>query len=416
MFPNYKPRSIVLAIDNYRSLEHFGWTVLDSMNEMEELAVTAGLEVVAKVSQQRVAPDSGTFFGKGKLEEIKELVLERSIECVLFDDELTPNQQRNIETILKVKVVDRTTLILDIFAQRAQTSEAKFQVELAQLEYLLPRLTRMWTHLSRLGGGIGTRGPGEKQLEVDKRQIRKKIEYIKGKLEKVVSHRDIVRKRREDLPLLNGAIVGYTNAGKSTLLNALTHAQVHAEDKLFATLDPTTRLFRNDVVLTDTVGFVKKLPHQLISAFKSTLEESVQSDFILHVVDISHPKWESMLVTSNELLASIGASDIPKLYIFNKIDLVPENFDFMLKNYQPYVLVSVLQNKHMDVLAQSLDAFLNSFYQQVDLLIPFNKMDIQHLVHQYGIVEEENFTEQGVSIKAKVNKVILSKIQPLLYS
>lgn len=301
------------------------WEVEDSIEELAQLAESAGARVSQMVIQEREGLDSRLLIGKGKAQELKK-VCQDGIDLVVFDDDLTGAQQRNLEELLGVKVLDRPGLILDIFAQRARTKEGKLQVELAQLNYLLPRLVGAWSRLSRLGGGIGTRGPGETKLEVDRRRIRRRIAKVQGDLEKVRRHRALLRRprRRSFLPTI--ALVGYTNAGKSTLLNAMTRADVPVEDRLFATLDPTIRLLRlpggKKVLLSDTVGFIRKLPHQLIAAFKATLEEVVEADLLLHVIDTSSPRMEAQVHEVDRVLEELGIPDKPLLRAYNKIDLL----------------------------------------------------------------------------------------------
>ena len=318
------------------------WTLEDSLQELEQLAHTAGVEVVDKVHQRLIHPDPGTYIGKGKIQELKGRVAETTAGMVIFDEELAPGQQRSLEEALgeQVKLIDRTALILDIFAQHAHTREGQIQVELAQLEYRLPRLTRMWTHLARQAGGraaggvgaggaggVGLRGPGETQLESDRRRLRKRISTLKDELEEVRRHRQGHRRRRERQGMRVVALVGYTNAGKSSLLNALSRSAVLAEDKLFATLDPTTRRVflpgGRQALFTDTVGFIQKLPHHLVAAFRATLEEIEEADLLLHVADLSHPKAEAQVRTVDRVLAELGAADRPMLLVWNKLDCLP---------------------------------------------------------------------------------------------
>ena len=295
---------------------------LETLTELRLLAETAGAEVLGEVVQRRGSVRSATFLSKGKIDEVRELSGERRASLLLLDDDLSPAQSRNLEEELDLRVVDRSGLILDIFARRARTREARLQVELAQLEYLLPRLTRMWEHLSRLGGGIGTRGPGETQLEVDRRRIRERIAKLKRELEGVVRERRVQRKGRRACSKVS--LVGYTNAGKSTLFNALTRARVYVEDQLFATLDPTTRAFAAGVdgraLLTDTVGFIRKLPPHLVASFRATLEEVAEADLLLHVVDAAEPRPQAHIEAVESVLEKIGALERPRLLVFNKID------------------------------------------------------------------------------------------------
>jgi GTP-binding protein HflX len=291
------------------------------LDELAFLAKTAGAIPVKKITQKLAVPNNKTFIGKGKIEEVKEIAKEMEVELIIFDDDLSPVQLRNIEKVLECKILDRSNLILDIFASRARTANAKTQVELAQYQYLLPRLTRMWTHLERQKGGIGMRGPGETQIETDRRIINQKISLLKKQLEKIDKQKITQRKGRENM--IRVAVVGYTNAGKSTLMNQLSKSEVFAENKLFATLDTTIRkvVIENlPFLLADTVGFIRKLPHQLVESFKSTLDEVRESDLLLHVVDISNPNFESQIEVVNQTLAEIGASEKPMVLVFNKMD------------------------------------------------------------------------------------------------
>ena len=296
-----------------------------NLDELERLAKTAGASVLGKHSQQIKNVTPATLIGRGKVDEIQKTLQQAHADLVIIDEDLTPAQQRNLESAFKIRVIDRSQLILDIFAQRARSSEGKLQVELAQLEYLLPRLTRQWTHLSRLGGGIGTRGPGETQLEVDRRRIRERIGHLKRRLKTVERTRTLQRKERDAVPFATVALVGYTNAGKSTLMNTLTRAGVFVEDKLFATLDPTTRAMRlpngDKVMIVDTVGFINKIPHSLIEAFKSTLEEVSRADLLLHLVDMANPLYDEHVDVIEKVLDEIGAGEIPTVLVPNKVDL-----------------------------------------------------------------------------------------------
>tara|TARA_B100001109_G_scaffold255713_1_gene260284 strand:+ start:3138 stop:4328 length:1191 start_codon:yes stop_codon:yes gene_type:complete len=355
--------------------------VEEYLDELAFLAETAGAEVVERFTQKLTAPHPKTFVGTGKLQEIIDYVKKHEINMVIFDDELSPSQTRNVETSFKdVKVLDRSNLILDIFAKRARTAAAKTQVELAQYEYLLPRLTRMWTHLSRQKGGIGMRGPGETEIETDRRIIRDKIALLKSKLEKIDKQKATQRKGRQQM--IRAALVGYTNVGKSTLMNLLSKSEVFAENKLFATLDTTVRKIvvgNLPFLLSDTVGFIRKLPHHLVDSFKSTLDEVREADILLHVVDISHPNFEEQIQTVNETLAEMGAKDKPTLMIFNKIDaytyiekeeddLTPETKEnrslddlkksWMAKENFPCIFISAQEKTHYEELRDLL-------YQQI---------------------------------------------------
>jgi GTP-binding protein HflX len=316
-----KERAILVGV-RLRGQE--AWETEDHLTELSLLADTAGAVVLEVFAQPRERIDPSYYIGKGKCAHLKALVVELEADLIIFDDDLTPAQTRNLEREINRRVIDRTGLILDIFARRARSAEAKIEVELAQLNYLLPRLTRRWEHLSRQVGGIGVRGPGETQLETDRRLVKQKISVLLRKLQRIEQGRSIRRKKREKLPIV--ALVGYTNAGKSTLLNAITHSEEFVEDKLFATLDPVVRSYRDDmgkkILFTDTVGFIRKLPHHLIASFKSTLEEVVEADLLLHVVDISHPFYLEQMERVRGVLQEIGAGDRPVFPVFNKVDLV----------------------------------------------------------------------------------------------
>jgi GTP-binding protein HflX len=316
----------VAVLVGLRRPQQSRWDAEDSLEELAQLAISAGATPAFRVLQERFLPNPRTLIGRGKAEEVR-AICEEGVDLVIFDDDLTGSQQRNLEGVLGRKVVDRTGLILDIFAQRARSKEGKLQVELAQLHYLLPRLTGRGVELSQLGGGIGTRGPGETQLEVDRRRIRRRIVKIEEELQKVRRHRALLRRGRQKQALLTAAFVGYTNAGKSSLLNALAHAALPVADKFFATLDPTVRKVivpgGRVILLSDTVGFIRKLPHQLVAAFKATLEEVRASDLLLHVIDISHPNWQNQAQAVTAVLEELGAGAKPLINVYNKIDKLP---------------------------------------------------------------------------------------------
>ncbi len=320
------PRREVAVLVGLRRPQQSRWDAEDSLEELAQLAISAGAEPAFRVLQERSLPNPRTLIGPGKAEEVR-AICEEGVDLVIFDDDLTGSQQRNLEGVLGRKVIDRTGLILDIFAQRARSKEGKLQVELAQLKYVLPRLTGHGVELSQLGGGIGTRGPGETQLEVDRRRIRRRIVKIEEELEKVRRHRALLRRGRQKQALLTAALVGYTNAGKSSLLNALAHAALPVADKLFVTLDPTVRKVivpgGRVILLSDTVGFIRKLPHQLVAAFKATLEEVRASDLLLHVIDISHPDWQNQAQAVTAVLEELGAGAKPLINVYNKIDKLP---------------------------------------------------------------------------------------------
>lgn len=419
-----QPLALLVGVELYQSKSFDGvtgatWSSLDSMNELAELAKTAGLQVSQRLIQKRESPHPKFYVGEGKLEEIKDWIDTYKYTVLVADDELTPAQNKNMETELKIKVIDRTGLILDIFAQNAKTSEAKLQVELAQLEYVLPRLTGMWTHLSRQSGGIGSRGPGEKQLEVDKRQIRHRLETIKEKLEKIKSHRLVLRQNRDNIPAVIGAIVGYTNAGKSTLLNTLTNAGVHTEDKLFATLDPNTKALtlesKETILLTDTVGFIQKLPHQLVSSFQATLEEIKESQFLLHVLDASSPKMMVYYETAQKLLKEIGADHIPQLIVLNKSDALKPTDHPASHFSEPAVLISALKGTGIQDLLFEIQQMREHLQTEMTFKLTYQQMNIVNLLHQHAQIISEKFEENMIEITAKLNTVLADKIMSLVH-
>lgn len=386
------------------------------LDELEELAVTAGVVVVDKVLQKRPGIDPAYFIGKGKIEQLNLLRQSLNANLIIFDDELSGAQFRNIEQIAGVKVIDRTTLILDIFAQRARSKEGKLQVELAQLKYRLPRLTGMGVQLSRLGGGIGTRGPGEKKLEVDKRHIRRRINFLENELENVKKRREIVREGRSRNSIPSIALVGYTNAGKSTLMNRLCRSEVLAEDKLFATLDPTARKLElpdgRDVLLVDTVGFIRKLPHDLIDAFKSTLEEAVYADALMHVADVSSEEAEIQISVVDELLKQLGAFNKPVILVLNKIDLLQGKNEILLKNdYGMVFEVSATAEQGIDELIRGIAALVPFSEIEVEVLAPYDTGWVYSYIHENGRVMEKDFTESGIRVKAVINKSKFERIR-----
>ena len=397
------------------------WSSDESLSELTQLAKTANIETMFQVTQRREHPDVKYYVGKGKLDEIKDLVQQHQIQVIITDDELSPAQHKTVEKYLNVKVMDRTGLILDIFAQKAQTYEAKLQIELAQLDYLYPRLTNLWTHLSRLGGGIGTRGPGEKQLEVDKRQIRAKMKHLKSKLKLVEKQRFQRRQKRHQTPILTGALVGYTNTGKSTLMNVLTQSAVLSEDKLFATLDPTTRKVsvpsNEKMVITDTVGFIQKLPHHLVNAFYSTLEEVTDADFLLHVIDASHPNIDGIIDTANELIKALNSDQKPIIYVFNKMDKVskPNLIKRLAAHYTPHVFISALNQDNITDVYSSIQTILDS-YQSIETFdVPHHCMDLVHYIHELGQVISTEHNDKSSVITAKINTLQGEKIRATLF-
>lgn len=379
--------------------------VLDSLDELEELAETAGAVTVGRIIQNREAVHPGTYIGKGKIEEVRSLVYAMDATGVICDDELSPAQLNNLERELDCKVMDRTLLILDIFAARAVTSEGKIQVELAQLRYRSARLVGLRESLSRLGGGIGTRGPGEKKLETDRRLIRTRISALKQDLAQVEKHRELLRTGRARGKVKTAAIVGYTNAGKSTLLNKLTGASVLSEDKLFATLDPTTRILNlkdgQQILLTDTVGFINKLPHHLVEAFKSTLEEAKYADYIIHVVDASNPQAEMQIHVVYETLKELGVLGKKIITLFNKQDApgaaVLRDFksDYSLK-------ISARTGEGLDALNDLLEKLLTEELIYVERVFPYQEAGKIQLIREFGQLISEEYTESGIAVKARV--------------
>ena len=387
--------------------------VEESLDELEELASTAGAVTVGKIIQNREAVHPGTYIGKGKIEEVRAMVYAMEATGIISDDELSPAQLNNLERELDCKVMDRTLLILDIFAARAITSEGKIQVELAQLRYRAARLVGLRESLSRLGGGIGTRGPGEKKLETDRRLIRTRISALKQELTQVEKHRELIRSSRARGNMKTAAIVGYTNAGKSTLLNKLTGSDVLSEDKLFATLDPTTRLLNlkdgQQILLTDTVGFIHKLPHHLVEAFKSTLEEAKYADYIIHVVDSSNPQAEMQMHVVYETLRELGVMGKKIITLFNKQDAPGA---FVLRDFKSdYTLkISAKTGQGLDDLNNLLEKLLAEEQIYVERLFPYQEAGKIQLIREYGQLISEEYTEAGIAVKARVPKEIYAKV------
>ena len=389
--------------------------VAASLDELEELARTAGAVTVGKVIQNREAVHPGTYIGKGKIEEVAALMRAVDANGVICDDELSPAQMNNLERELDCKVMDRTLLILDIFADRAVTSEGKIQVELAQLRYRAARLVGLRESLSRLGGGIGTRGPGEKKLETDRRLIRNRISELKAELAQVEKHRDLIRGKRARGSLKTAAIVGYTNAGKSTLLNKLTGAGILAEDKLFATLDPTTRVLElkdgQQILLTDTVGFIRKLPHHLVEAFKSTLEEAKYADYIIHVVDASNPQAEVQMHIVYETLRELGATGKKTITLLNKQDRVPElqirdlRADYVIK-------CSARTGEGLDELKDILGKILAEGQVYLEELYDYREAGKIQIIREYGTLLSEEYKENGIYVQARIPAEIFRKVMP----
>lgn len=386
----------------------------DSVAELAELVRTAGAVVVGTLIQKRELMHPGTYVGTGKVAEIAAMIAERGATGIVCDDELSPAQLKNLEQMLDTKVMDRTLIILDIFAARATTSEGKIQVELAQLKYRLSRLTGLGRSMSRLGGGIGTRGPGEKKLEMDRRLIHARISQLKAELAQVQKHRELIRSKRKKDQMVVAAIVGYTNAGKSTLLNTLTDAGVLEEDKLFATLDPTTRLLElpggQNILLTDTVGFIRKLPHHLIEAFKSTLEEAKYADIIIHVVDASNPQKEKQMHVVYETLKDLGVKDQPILTLFNKQDRI-ENPEILKDMKADKTLkISAKTGKGLDDLKDELEKILRARSILLERVFPYEKAGLIQIVRAKGQLLEEEYRGDGIYVKAFVPAEIYGKV------
>lgn len=397
-----KTRALLLGIVNNIDDE-------DSMKELELLADTAKIDVVDKVVQKRLKKDPAFYVGQGKAEEISQVVEDLNINAIICDDELSPVQIRNLENLIGVQIIDRTMLILDIFAQRANSSEGNVQVELAQLQYMLPRLTGKGIELSQEGGGIGTRGPGETKLETDRRHIRRRILRLRRELENIRKQRRVITKSRK-YPVIS--LVGYTNSGKSTLMNALTDAQVSTNDRLFETLDTTTRALvlpdERKVLLSDTVGFIKKLPHHLVEAFKATLEEVKKADILIHVVDGTSPKIEEEMSTVNSVLSDIKALDKPIIIAINKIDKFKPPFSIKSKN-ENMVRISALKGINLDVLLEKICEFIPSTREKATLLIPYDDGKVLDEVHQTSNVLKEKYTPEGVLIEGDIEFAILNK-------
>ena len=389
-----------------------------SINELSELADTAGAEVIGMMVQKKDAPSPSSFVGSGRLCEIADFCQSNDVDIIIADSELSPIRVKNIEDFSGVKVVDRTTLILDIFAKRAQSAEGKIQVELAQLKYSLPRLSGQGKSLSRLGGGIGTRGPGETKLESDKRHIRRRIQYLNESLDKIEKRRQAMHKRRQKNGAQAVAIVGYTNVGKSALMNRLTAAGVLEENKLFATLDPTARKLLlpdgRQIMLIDTVGLVRRLPHQLVDAFKSTLEEALWADVILNVCDASSEECSEHIKVTNDLLSSLGCEGKPIINVLNKCDLVPDILDFALIGRS--VHISARTGYGIENLLNEISKALPKTTAKVQLLVPFTMAKIANDIRNYGIVESEEYTDNGIKITAIAETSYLNTIEEYITS
>jgi len=406
---DFKERVILVGVS-----EQDGDDAEDSLAELAELVKTAGASVAGTLIQKRELIHPGTYVGTGKVAEIAELLEHTGVTGIVCDDELSPAQLKNLETMLNTKVMDRTLIILDIFAARATTSEGKIQVELAQLKYRLSRLTGLGRSMSRLGGGIGTRGPGEKKLEIDRRLINDRIAQLNRELKEVVKHREIARAKRERNAVPVVAIVGYTNAGKSTLLNHLTDAEVLEEDKLFATLDPTTRMLEleghQQVLLTDTVGFIRKLPHHLIEAFKSTLEEAKYADYIIHVVDASNPQRDKQMYIVYETLDHLGVKNKKILTLFNKIDIRTDDDPLQDFRADHVLQISAAENAGLDAVKDVLQEMLREDKIYIERVIPYAQAGVLQLVRNKGELVSEEYVPEGISIRAYVPMEVYGKL------
>ena len=393
------------------------WDHAESLQELGELVKSAGGEVAQTVVQRRERPTAAYYIGPGKATELAELCARDNMATVIFNDELSPAQSRNLEKVFNRKILDRTQLILDIFAQRAKSKEGKLQIELAQLQYLLPRLTGMWTHLSRQSGGIGTRGPGETQLEVDRRRVQEKIARLSQQLGEVRQQRGIQRagRLRQHWPI--ASLVGYTNAGKSTLLNRITHADVYAADQLFATLDPTTRQFvlpnKQKLLLTDTVGFLKELPHHLIESFKATLEEVAEADLLLHVVDLSHPQYEQQMAAVQTVLEELNAWGKQMIVVFNKIDKVtnPSLIEYCLHKHPASVAISAATGEGLPELFSEIEHQVKSWRLKVRLVLPNHLTALVAELHRVGRVLDISYLGDTISLTAHVPPQLQGKIR-----
>ncbi|HSI85948.1 MAG TPA: GTPase HflX [Candidatus Methylacidiphilales bacterium] len=419
--PAPQERALLIGVERTNKLHPIDyWEFRESLTELAELVRSAGGIVVDTVTQKLENPTAPCYIGRGKAEELAAYCVEHQISTIVFDDDLSPAQSRNLEKIFTRKVIDRTQLILDIFAQRAKTREGKLQIELAQLRYLFPRLTGMWTHLSRQSGGIGSRGPGETQLEVDRRRVEERIARLNRDLQEVRQHRTTQREGRQRHQWPIASLVGYTNAGKSTLLNVLTHAGTLAEDKLFATLDPTTRSLtlpnKQRMLLTDTVGFLKKLPHGLIESFKATLEEVVESDLLIHVVDLSHPQYLQQMDAVTAVLKELKAEDKQILILFNKIDRVenPGLIDSALERFPNSVALSAREGIGVADVLQEIENRVHAWRLRVDLRLPHTETALAAEVHRLGRVLEVRYEDDGVYITAHIPPSLQYRLRPFM--
>lgn len=412
---NQRERAVVVGVaarDTTKQQEE------ENLEELVLLADTAGADVLHRIVQVKDRFDPAYYIGKGKVEQLTQLCKDEEITLVIFDDDLSPAQVRNLEEAVERKILDRSGLILDIFASRAKTNEAKTQVELAQLNYLLPRLTRMWTHLSKQYGGIGTKGPGETQIETDRRMIRERIATLKEKLERIAIQRTTQRKGRKDLH--NVALVGYTNVGKSTLLNTLSDSNVFVENRLFATLDATTRqvsLTPNvTAMMTDTVGFIRKLPHHLVASFKSTLEEVVEADLLLHVADLSHPQMEEQIAVVRQTVEELGAGGTPVLHVFNKVDAIEDRtvIKALQDQYAPCVFISAHRGINILGLKETIITMLHSSFTEMTVTLPASDYKTASLMHDITEVLSQTYDENDVILHLRVSAKMKERVEKII--
>jgi len=391
----------------------------DALDELALLAETAGAEVVDRVMQERARIDPTYYIGRGKAEQVGALALEQRLDVIIFDDDLSPGQMKNLGAFSEAKIIDRSGLILDIFARHARTREARTQVELAQLRYLLPRLTRQWTHFSRQVGGIGTRGPGETQLETDRRLIRNRIRHLEKELEKIERQRNVRRQHRDEV--FKVALVGYTNAGKSSLLNALTGANTFVEDQLFATLDPTVRAVKladgRTIVLIDTIGFIRKLPHHLVASFKSTLDEVRDADLLLHVIDVTHPGFAVQITVVHGVLKDLGVAEYPRLHVFNKVDALQEKGQIarLQEEYAPAIFISAQRGIFLEELKARLAAMASTETAELNIDLANSETALLARLHELGRVIQTDYDDDNrVHVRVRVSQVNVQKIKHLL--
>ncbi|NQT33162.1 MAG: GTPase HflX [Candidatus Omnitrophica bacterium] len=400
---------------------HESWPIEDRALELKRLTESCGVDIVETEICRRKAPNAGLFIGKGKVQELVEIIEETGADVVIFNNDLSPSQQKNLEEILTIRVIDRTQLILDIFARRATSNEGKVQVELAQLVYLLPRLSRMWEHLSRQYAGVGMKGPGEKQLEIDRRRISHRITSLKRELKEITNHRNLQRTQREKFSMLTIALIGYTNSGKSTLFNAFTDSSVKVKDQLFSTLDPTVRkmlLPNNQVVLlSDTVGFLHELPHHLVESFKATLEEVVNADILFHIIDMSGHLASEQNAAVQEVLNDLGVQDKPVFTVLNKADKVPGDLErYSIKRPFPEaVVISALKGEGLAELKDLIVDFVQKDMEDIEIILPHKHYKVAKEIREKGNVEKEEYGDEGLFIKAmvptKVKYAILKKLR-----